>query len=129
MSLAAYKPIGFLATTKPEAARAFYEETLGLHFVSDDGFSLVFHAGENMLRVARLREFSPAHFTVYGWEVPDVPALVAELSAKGVNFLRFGLRDQDEQGIWTTPSGDRVAWFNDPDGNVLSLSQHVGRQG
>jgi catechol 2,3-dioxygenase-like lactoylglutathione lyase family enzyme len=127
MSLAQFKPIGFLPTTKPDDAREFYEDTLGLEFLSDDGFALVFNAGGNMLRIARMREYTPTPFTVYGWEVPDVATQVAALAAKGIEFLHFSYREQDESGIWSAPGGDKVAWFKDPDGNVLSLSQHANR--
>jgi catechol 2,3-dioxygenase-like lactoylglutathione lyase family enzyme len=126
MSLATLTPIAFIPTSKPEAARAFYEQTLGLTFVSDDQFALVFRVGptQTMLRVVRSGDFTPAQFTIFGWEVSDIHATVAELAAKGVAFSRFGFLEQDEAGVWAAPGGAKVAWFKDPDGNTLSLSSH-----
>ncbi|WP_263373684.1 VOC family protein [Granulicella aggregans] len=119
--------IGFVPTRDGERARAFYAETLGLDFVTDDGFALVFRSGSNMIRIARAGEFTPAPYTILGWEVADIVAEVTALTAKGIAFARYPFLppDQvDELGIWSTPTGDKVAWFQDPDGNTLSLSQH-----
>ena len=126
MSLATLDPIAFIPTNDAEAARAFYEQTLGLPFESDDKFALVFRVGANktMLRVVRSGAFTPAPFTIFGWEVEDIEGTVAALAAKGVAFLRFGFFEQDAQGIWNAPGGAKVAWFKDPDGNTLSLSSH-----
>jgi catechol 2,3-dioxygenase-like lactoylglutathione lyase family enzyme len=126
MPLTNHTPIAFIPTNNPEAARTFYEQTLGLTFVSDDQFALVFRVGptQTMLRVVRTGEFTPAPFTIFGWEVTDIHATVAELSAKGVEFLRFSFLEQDEAGVWSAPGGAKVAWFKDPDGNTLSLSFH-----
>ena len=77
-----------------------------------------------MLRLVRMPEFTPVPYTIFGWEVGDVESTVRELTAKGVSFLRYGHFKQDEHGIWDAPGGARVAWFHDPDGNTLSLSQH-----
>jgi len=119
--------IGFVPTRDGERARAFYAETLGLNFVTDDGFALVFRSGSNMTRIARAGEFTPAPYTILGWEVADIVAEVTALTTKGIAFARYPFLppDQvDELGIWSTPTGDKVAWFQDPDGNTLSLSQH-----
>ena len=126
MSLAGNSPVAFIPTTKPDAARAFYEKTLGLHFESADQFAIVFRVGAAniMLRVTIVPEFTPLQFTVFGWQVDDIVAAVTELAAKGVEFTRYGFMDQDERGIWSAPGGTKVAWFHDPDGNTLSLSQH-----
>ena len=126
MSLAALETVAFLPTTDFAAARAFYEGTLGLTFVKDDGFAQVYSLGPHrqMLRIARA-EFTPQPFTVFGWQVADIHATVAELSAKGIEFLRFSFFVQAEDGVWTAPNGDQVAWFKDPDGNTLSLSFHT----
>jgi predicted enzyme related to lactoylglutathione lyase len=78
-----------------------------------------------MLRVVRTGAFTPAPFTIFGWEVEDIHATIAELTAKGVEFLRFSFFQQDEAGVWTSPDGSQVAWFKDPDGNTLSLSRHT----
>jgi catechol 2,3-dioxygenase-like lactoylglutathione lyase family enzyme len=123
--LATNKIVAFVPTTDASRAKAFYEGTLGLRFVSDDGFALVFDANGIMLRVAKAGSFTPAKFTILGWEVPDIERAAAELTENGVRFEKFGLPGQDENGIWTAPTGDKVAWFKDPDGNVLSISQHV----
>jgi len=121
--LGAMKVMTFVPTRNSEAARSFYEKILGLRFVSDDRFALVFDANGIMLCVTRAPEFKPHPFTILGWEVPDIGTAVAELKKKGVNFEKFGLPGQDEHGIWSAPGGARVAWFKDPDGNVLSLTQ------
>jgi catechol 2,3-dioxygenase-like lactoylglutathione lyase family enzyme len=116
--------VAFVPTKDAEKARAFYEGVLGLRFVNDDGFALVFDANGIMVRVARA-QFTPAQFTILGWQVKEIEKVVAGLQAKGVKFERFGFFEQDELGIWTAPGGSKVAWFKDPDGNVLSVSQHV----
>ncbi len=127
MPLTEHAPIAFIPTNNAEAARTFYENTLGLRFVSDDQFAMVFRVGPGdgaMLRVVRAGEFTPASFTIFGWETANIEATVAELEAKGIEFLRFGFLEQDGHGIWRAPNGNAVAWFKDPDGNTLSLSQH-----
>lgn len=116
--------IGFVATTDSKRAREFYERKLGFQFVSDDAFALVMMAGETMIRVSKVREFTPAAFTVLGWEVQDIKAMVSRLRERGVIFERYPFIQDQELAIWTAPTGDRVAWFKDPDGNVLSVSQH-----
>ena len=117
--------VTFLLTTKPEAATAFYRDTMGCGYMRDDGFALVFDLGGAMLRIAKVPEFTPAQNTVLGWEVGTISAEVARLEEKGVGFERYPNMGQDAQGICTFPNGDKVAWFRDPDGNVLSLSQHA----
>lgn len=116
--------VAFVPTKDAEKAKAFYVGVLGLRFVKDDGFALVLDANGIMIRVAKA-EFTPAPFTILGWQVADIEKMVAGLQAKGVHFERFGFLEQDALGIWTAPSGDKVAWFKDPDGNVLSVSEHV----
>jgi catechol 2,3-dioxygenase-like lactoylglutathione lyase family enzyme len=126
MPLTLNAAIAFIPTNDAEAARAFYENTLGLTFVSDDEFALVFHIGptQTMLRVVRTGNFTPAPYTIVGWEVSDIDSVIAELAAKGVEFLRFGFLQQESNGVWNAPGGSQVAWFKDPDGNTLSLSTH-----
>jgi catechol 2,3-dioxygenase-like lactoylglutathione lyase family enzyme len=121
------KLVGFVNTTKPEEARKFYGDQLGFSLLGDDGFALVFDANGTMIRVGKAQSFTPAQGTVMGWQVDDIRAAVAELTANGVQVEQFNLPflKQDEVGIWTAPDGDQVAWFKDPDGNVLSVSQHV----
>jgi catechol 2,3-dioxygenase-like lactoylglutathione lyase family enzyme len=123
--LSSMKIMAFVPTKDAEKARAFYEGVLGLRFVKDDGFALVLDANGIMVRVAKVQQFTPAQFTILGWNVSDIEKVVQDLQQKGVHFERYGFFKQDELGIWTAPSGDKVAWFRDPDGNVLSVSQHV----
>jgi len=119
------KLVAFAPTTDPVKARAFYEDVLGLRLLADEApFALVFDANGTMLRVTTVHEFSPHPFTVLGCYVESIESTVEKLTAAGVVFLRFpGMNDKDPLGIWTTPSGARVAWFHDPDKNVLSLTQ------
>ena len=119
--------IAFAPTTDYDKAQAFYEGTLGLKFLKNDGFALVLEANGIMVRVGKVPDFKPLPYTILGWEVPDIDSAVAELQARGVKCEVFGFPGQNEQGVWTAPTGDKVAWFKDPDGNVLSVSQHVGR--
>ena len=119
------KIIAFIPTTDFKKARGFYEGVLGLRFVSDDGFALVFDAHGTMLRVARVPNFKPAQFTILGWQVPKIKEMVSGLNKKGVKFENYGMKGQDSDGVWSAPGGDaKVAWFKDLDGNVLSISQH-----
>ncbi len=108
-----------------DKARGFYEGVLGLKFIKDDGYALVFRANGIMVRAAKMKEFTPAQFTILGWEVSAIEDAVRALAGRGVHFEIFGFFKQDELGIWTAPTGDKVAWFKDADGNVLSVSQHV----
>jgi len=117
--------VAFVPIKDSEKARAFYEGVLGLRFVKDDGFALVLEANGIMVRAAKMKEVTPAQFTILGWRVSDIEQVVRGLAAKGVHFEIFGFFKQDELGIWTAPTGDKVAWFKDPDGNILSVSQHV----
>jgi len=119
------KVMTFLATVDAGRARRFYEDVLGLSVVSDDGFALAVtvDGGGTMLRIQKVESFRPHPFTALGWQVADVGGTVTELGARGVRFERFEGLEQDDAGIWTAPSGTRVAWFKDPDGNVLSVSQ------
>jgi catechol 2,3-dioxygenase-like lactoylglutathione lyase family enzyme len=117
--------VTFLLTQRPDAAIPFYRDVLGLTFVRDDGFALVFDMNGIQLRIAKMPEFTPAKHTVLGWETDDIAVEVAGLVGRGVAFEHYPNMGQDEQGICTFPGGDKVAWFKDPDGNVLSLSQHT----
>lgn len=116
--------VAFVPTKDSTRARAFYEGVLGLRFLRDDGFAVVMQGKENKIRIVKMRDFTPAQYTILGWEVPDITAAVQELTRLGVVFSRYNSNSQDELGIWTTPDDSKVAWFNDPDGNVLSVSQH-----
>jgi catechol 2,3-dioxygenase-like lactoylglutathione lyase family enzyme len=117
--------VAFVPTRDSKQAREFYEGVLGLRFVKDDGYALVFNANGIMIRVAKAPEFKPAQFTILGWQVSNIEEMAGQLEEKGVHFERFGFFEQDRLGIWTAPTGDKVAWFKDPDGNILSISQHV----
>lgn len=118
--------IAFVPTRDPKKARKFYAETLGLEFISEDPFALVFNARGTTLRIAnvsQVKEFKPAPFTIVGWQVTNVSDTLGDLARKGVRFERFPGMDQDAQGIWQSPGGAKVAWFKDPDGNILSITQ------
>ena len=115
--------VAFVATSQPASAKDFYEHTLGLKLVEDSPAALVFDANGTMLRVQKVEKLQPAPFTAVGWHVPDIRTTVQGLAAKGVRFERYQGLPQDDLGIWTTPSGAHVAWFKDPCGNILSLTQ------
>jgi predicted enzyme related to lactoylglutathione lyase len=126
MMLGSADLIAFVPTRDPGKAQKFYEETLGLEFVSVDLFALVFNAHGTTLRIANVSEvkgFRPAPFTIVGWQVINVGDTVGDLVKKGVRFERFPGMDQDAQGVWQSPNGARVAWFKDPEGNILSITQ------
>jgi len=115
--------VAFVAATDLGRARVFYEQKLGLRVLEHDDFACVLDANGTMLRVTAVPEVAQAGYTVLGWRVGDIAASVQDLAARGVTFLRYDGMNQDEDGIWTTPTGARVAWFADPDGNTLSLTQ------
>ena len=117
------KVVAFLATSKPDEAMRFYRDTLGLQLSTDDAFACVFDAQGVMLRVQKLQAHTPPPYTVLGWDVVDIHASIRELAGKGVQCERFGGLPHDESGVWTSPSGAQIAWFKDPDGNTLSLTQ------
>jgi len=121
--LGSQRIMAFVATRQPEAAKVFYGQTLGLKMLSEDPFALVFDAGGTMLRVQKVAELSPARHTALGWQVEDIARTAQQLQAAGVSLARFPGMEQDELGVWTAPGGARVAWFQDPDGNTLSLTQ------
>ena len=117
--------VTFLLTQNPDAALAFYRDKLGLKFLRDDGFALVFDMNGVMLRIGKINSFTPAQNTVLGWEARDIAATLNKLAGQGVAFEHYPNMGQDADGVCTFPNGDRVAWFKDPDGNVLSISQHA----
>ena len=119
----------FLGTTDLERARRFFEAVLGLTVESQDDFALVLRASGSAIRVTRVQQLAPAPYTVLGFGVADLRRTLNELGQRGVRFTRYPGMNQDELGVWTAPSGARVAWFADPDGNVLSLTQHPGAPG
>lgn len=119
--------VGFVTTTDPSRAKAFYGKSLGFALRGEDDFALVFDANGTMLRVVKAGAYTPPIGTVLGWQVDDIYAAIDELEPRGVRFEQFGLpfMPQDEHGVWNASASDRVAWFKDPDGNVLSISQHA----
>jgi catechol 2,3-dioxygenase-like lactoylglutathione lyase family enzyme len=119
--------VTFLMTQKPDEAIAFYRDKLGLNFLRDDGFALVFDMRGVMLRIGKTQSFTPAQNTVLGWESGDIGSAIKRLEQQGVTFERYPNMGQDAQGVCTFPNGDKVAWFKDPDGNVLSVSQHSAK--
>ncbi len=122
MGLGKSRIIAFVPTRNERRAREFYQTVLGLEFISEDEFAAVFNVNGTMLRISKVMHFEPAPFSVLGWEVDDIRATLAELRMRGVTFERYEMH-QDELGIWTAPGGAQVAWFKDPDGNVLSVTQ------
>ena len=122
--LASAKMVGFVPTKDYDQARAFYEGKLGFTFVSLDQFALVVLAGEHKIRIAKIPNFTPLQGTILGWEVDDIEKAATWLQGRGVTTEKFPFVQDQHLGIWTAPSGDKVAWFKDPDGNILSLSQH-----
>jgi len=121
--LGTHELVAFLATRDAARARAFYEGVLGLSLVEDSPFALVFDARGTPLRIQKVDELRPHPFTALGWQVPRIDEVVDHLARKGVTFERFAGMDQDARGIWRSPSGARVAWFKDPDGNTLSVTE------
>ena len=118
--------IAFVPTRNPQASRQFYEQILGLKFISEDPFALVFSANGVTLRIANVstvKDFKPAPFTILGWQVPNAEQALRALHEKGIEFERFEGMNQNASGIWRSPSGAQIAWFKDPDGNILSITE------
>ncbi|HEX7363414.1 MAG TPA: VOC family protein [Bryobacteraceae bacterium] len=117
--------MAFIAATNPERSKGFYRDVLGLQLVAEElPFALVFDAHGTRLRLSIVKDLVPARYTVLGWIVPDIVATAQQLREAGVRLERYeGMKNQDGQGIWTSPTGARVAWFKDPDGNTLSVTQ------
>jgi len=115
--------MAFVPSADLGRSRGFYEGTLGMRVLYQDGFAVALTSGGIMIRVTQVGKFTPQKFTVFGWEVANIEQAVAKLLARGIVFNQYGMPGQDEQGIWTAPGGAKVAWFNDPDGNVLSLTR------
>ena len=116
--------VAFIPTRDAKKVKLFYQEILGLRLVSEDPFALVFDANGTMLRVTPVPELTPQQFTILGWQATNIEETVSGLQKKGVAFERYGFLQQDDLGIWSAPGGAKVAWFKDPDGNILSVSQH-----
>lgn len=114
----------FVATANAARSKPFYERTLGLRLVGDDSFALVFDANGTELRIQKVENVQPPPFTVLGWQVADIRKAIAGLSTRGVTLERYAFLEQDDVGIWSAPGGAKVAWFKDPDGNLLSVAQY-----
>ncbi len=115
--------VGFIATAAPGKSQAFYESTLGLQLLEDSPFALVFKAGSTTIRVQKVRRVERSGYTALGWQVSNIARTVEELAVRGVRFERYDGMNQNESGIWLTPDGSQVAWFKDPDGNTLSITE------
>ncbi|HVY75314.1 MAG TPA: VOC family protein [Puia sp.] len=113
----------FVPTTKLDRARSFYKDVIGLKFLSEDSYALEFDAGGTLLRVTIVRDLTPHPFTVLGWNVEDIAAVIKQLNGKNVFCERYDFLQQDDLGVWVSPNGSKVAWFKDPDGNLLSLTE------
>ncbi|HEV1993481.1 MAG TPA: VOC family protein [Candidatus Acidoferrum sp.] len=123
--LASAKMVGFIPTTDYDKARAFYEGKLGFEFVSVDQFALVMNVGGRKIRISKVPNFKPLQGTVLGWEVENITSVAIWLRDRGVPPEKYPFAQDQELGIWTAPNGDKVAWFKDPDGNILGVNQHV----
>lgn len=121
--LGSQKLMAFIATRDPSRAKAFYRDTLGLRLVSEDQFAMVFDAAGTLLRVTTVQEVGAVKYTVLGWQVSDISRTAKRLHEAQVMLEQYAGMQQDELGIWNSPSGARVAWFKDPDGNTLSITQ------
>jgi catechol 2,3-dioxygenase-like lactoylglutathione lyase family enzyme len=121
--LGSEKLMAFIATADAARAKTFYVEVLGLRLVSDEEWAVVFDAHGTMLRMQKAPAVKPLPYTALGWQVPDIALAVATLRDRGVSFERYDHLPQDASGVWTTRDGSKVAWFKDPDGNLLSLTQ------
>lgn len=117
--------VGFVGTAKPDEARTFYEQCLGLKLLENSPFAFVFESGGTTIRVQKVESLLAHQHTALGWVVSDITTTVQHLASSGVKFQHFEHLPQDELGVWQTPDGSQVAWFQDPDGNVLSITEHV----
>ena len=115
--------IAFAATQNPEQAKHFYGEVLGLQLVTDEQWAMVFNANGTTLWLQKVEQVSPTPYTALGWRVDDIRATIRGLTEQDVVFERYEFLPQDEDGVWSVPGGAQVAWFKDPDGNLLSLTQ------
>jgi predicted enzyme related to lactoylglutathione lyase len=115
--------LGFVSSSDVARAKEFYRDVLELRVISETSFALVLDAHGTMLRITIVERVQPAPYTVLGWEVANITQAVERLASRGVEFLRYEGMTQDEQGIWDSPSGSRIAWFRDPERNILSLTQ------
>ncbi len=118
------KLVAFAATTDGARAAEFYRGVLGLIVRSEDDFAIAFDAAGVEIRLQKLERFTPQPFTALGWQVSDIASVVQRLTKHDVVPERYPWLEQDTLGVWDAPSGARVAWFKDPDGNLLSVAQY-----
>lgn len=123
MPLRSLDAISFLATSDAAKSKAFFEQLLGLQLLEETDFAIVFQLGNGSLRIQKVQQVSPSPYTAMGWQVKDIGKLVGELADKGIEFERHEGLPQSDSGVWASPSGAKIAWFKDPDGNILSLTQ------
>ncbi len=123
MGLENAKLVGFVASTDLARSRQFYVGRLGLQLIDDSPYACVLSANGVMVRVTLVEEWAEAPYTTLGWDVEDLGSAVADLAGRGISFERYEGMEQDGLAIWTAPGGAKVAWFRDPDGNTLSLTQ------
>jgi catechol-2,3-dioxygenase len=115
--------VAFVASTDLERSRGFYQGVLGLRVARQGRFAYELRAGGTSVRLTLVEQHEPSRSTVLGWVVPDIASTLDSLAAVGVRAERYSELEQDESGIWRALDGSQVAWFIDPDGNVLSLTQ------
>lgn len=120
--------VAFAATAKPEASRTFYEDVLGLDLIVDEPTAIVFDAPNASVRISKVESVQPPDYTVLGWDVADLDSVVDALVEAGVELAQYDDLPQDERGVATFPDGTRVAWFEDPDGNTLSVTEHASER-
>jgi predicted enzyme related to lactoylglutathione lyase len=113
----------FVPTIKAAEAKNFYKDILGLELLSEDDYALEFNANGVLLRMIIVPQLTPQPFTVLGWNIENISGMIESLNAKGIICEKYDFLEQDVSGIWTSPNGSKVAWFKDPDGNILSLSE------
>jgi catechol 2,3-dioxygenase-like lactoylglutathione lyase family enzyme len=121
--------IGFVGVSDLDRARQFYGQTLGLPIVEESPLAVVANADGTMLRLTAVEQPVAAPYTVLGWNVADIVSMIDQLTARGVQFTRYEGMGQDERGVWTAPGGAKIAWFLDPDGNNLSLTEFAASEG
>ncbi len=118
-----HRLVAFVPSTNLDLAREFYRDILELPLVSSDDYAVVLSSGSTHVRVTAVPNFAPHPFTVLGWVVTDIGDTIASLAERGVEFLRFDGMEQDDSGVWVAPGGAQIAWFCDPDDNILSITQ------
>jgi catechol 2,3-dioxygenase-like lactoylglutathione lyase family enzyme len=122
-ALADAEVVAFAPSLDLDRSRRFYAHVLELEIVEVTPFACVARGGGTTIRITQVNELVPQPFTILGWVVSDIAGTIADLTARGAKFHRYDGMDQDDDGVWTAPGGDKIAWFPDPDGNVLSLTE------